>query len=320
MNNFGLKKYSVAVLMSTYNGEKYLREQVNSILRQQDVDIHLFIRDDVSTDSTVQILKEYSRNSSNISVSYGKKNLGPGMSFMRLLYKIGDKDFDYYAFADQDDIWLEEKLIRGIRKLEGVSDQSETERLLYGSNQILYKDGVECGLRYKERISLDVVSVINKNYISGCTFVMNRNLVKTLISAPLPEKYIIDHTTHDSWVILCALAIGKVIYDPESYILYRIHENNTVGIKTATLLDQVKNALRINDGLTKKWAIRSVKAKAVLERYGVINEADKELFEEYAYYKKNLKRRTCLIKDAKTMKGSIEKTWIFRLKVLAGYV
>lgn len=93
----------IAVAMSTYNGEKYLTEQIESVLSQSNVDITLFIRDDMSSDKT-KILLETFRNKVTI-IDNQKTNLGVGNSFMDLLYAIGS-DFDYYAFCDQDDVML----------------------------------------------------------------------------------------------------------------------------------------------------------------------------------------------------------------------
>ena len=98
----------VQVLLSTYNGEKYLQEQIESIIRQEDVEISLLIRDDGSCDKTIEIIENLKRKNSNI-IYYSGNNLGPARSFMDLINKSGN--FDYYAFSDQDDVWKSKKLI-----------------------------------------------------------------------------------------------------------------------------------------------------------------------------------------------------------------
>ena len=105
----------VSVLMSTYNGEKYLHEQINSILGQQGVEIHLLIRDDGSSDGTVEICKEYAKKYNQITFYQGE-NLGVGKSFLDLLKHAPDAD--YYSFADQDDVWLEDKIIRAVTMIK----------------------------------------------------------------------------------------------------------------------------------------------------------------------------------------------------------
>ena len=100
--------------MSTYNGERYLREQIDSILQQIDVEIELIIRDDGSNDGTVQIIEEYASKYPCISYYCGD-NVGVGKSFMELLKNAPTAD--YYAFSDQDDVWLKDKLIRAVKAI-----------------------------------------------------------------------------------------------------------------------------------------------------------------------------------------------------------
>ena len=99
---------SIAVMMSTFNGEAYVEEQINSILNQLNVKISLFIRDDGSKDKTISIIRNKINRNSNIQLIQGE-NVGVGNSFMNLLYSTPD-DYDFYAFSDQDDIWESEKI------------------------------------------------------------------------------------------------------------------------------------------------------------------------------------------------------------------
>ena len=107
----------VQVLMSTYNGQKYLEEQINSILNQENVEISLLVRDDESSDDTIKVLQELSQKNKNISYFTGK-NMGPARSFMELVNK--SSSADYYAFSDQDDVWDSKKIISAIEKLEKI--------------------------------------------------------------------------------------------------------------------------------------------------------------------------------------------------------
>ena len=110
---------SVAVLMSTYNGEDYLAEQINSILNQTYQNIHLFIRDDGSTDNTMSIIEEFIGNP-KVSVIKSGDNLGYKNSFLMLLKTVVDlkKKYQYISFSDQDDVWLKDKILVSIKKLE----------------------------------------------------------------------------------------------------------------------------------------------------------------------------------------------------------
>ena len=126
---------TIAVLMSTYNGEKYIKEQLDSIFRQKEVKVTLYVRDDGSTDGTLDIIKLYH----GIILLPFDENKGPGLSFMTLLYHVMGQStkYDYYAFADQDDIWMDNKLIKAIKQI-----QNNGECVLYSSNQWLYENHI----------------------------------------------------------------------------------------------------------------------------------------------------------------------------------
>ena len=159
----------VQVLLSTYNGEKYIKEQIESILNQKEVEIALLIRDDGSTDKTIQILEELAMNNENITV-YKDENLGPARSFMDLIEK--SDEYDYYAFSDQDDVWKPKKLISAINKLK---EYNNTPALYMSALEI-----VDTNLKYIETKKVEgnftLEGEIIKNFATGCTQVFNKNL------------------------------------------------------------------------------------------------------------------------------------------------
>lgn len=219
----------VCVLMSTYNGEKYLVEQIESILAQINVDVTLVARDDGSSDSTITILNTYSEKGKLILLK-DDCNLGPACSFMNLLYE--SKDFDYYAFADQDDIWRKEKLVTAISMIK----ENENIPALYCSNQWIMVDGEITGLRFTQKMDHGIVQAICGNVFSGCTMVFNRKLADILKQrSNRPSSNTLKTRMHDTWVIAVAECTGVVVYDENSYIEYRIHANNTVGLKKGKL-------------------------------------------------------------------------------------
>nr|WP_294693530.1 glycosyltransferase [uncultured Blautia sp.] len=214
----------ICVLMSTYNGEKYLIEQIESILTQKDVEVTLVVRDDGSSDSTISILNEY-QEQGKLSLISDNCNLGPACSFMKLLY--GAEDFAYYAFADQDDIWRSEKLITAIAMIK----DNEDVPALYCSNQWILEEGKIKGLRFTHK-EHGIVQAICGNVFSGCTMVFNKKLFDILKQVNnRPSIDVLKTRMHDTWVIAVAECTGVVVYDENSYIEYRIHENNTVGLK-----------------------------------------------------------------------------------------
>lgn len=190
-----MKIKKICVLMSTYNGSKYLREQIESIICQKNVDVTIVVRDDGSKDDTLDIIKEYTKEN-EIRILNSDKNLGPGLSFMHLLYNSDESE--YYAFADQDDIWKPEKLYVAVEMLE-----QQYEPALYCSNQILYCDGIEKRLRYDMDPNYSLANCICNNRISGCTMVFNKKLRDILLKYR-PDDEIIKSRMHDTWVMIIA--------------------------------------------------------------------------------------------------------------------
>jgi rhamnosyltransferase len=219
--------------MSTYNGEKYIREQIDSILKQTLVNVELYIRDDGSTDSTVQIISEYEQ----VHLIKGE-NIGVGNSFMELLYMV-PHEFDYYAFSDQDDIWLENKLEKAVEKIK-----NQEEPALYCSNQILVnKYGKNKHERYITKPDLSVEMIFSQNNAVGCTMLWN-DMLNEIIVSHKPSKHLLENRIHDCWVAMVAGICGIIIYDENGYILYRQHENNVIGVKKANLYDELMEKMK----------------------------------------------------------------------------
>lgn len=213
--------YRVAILLSTYNGSKYIKEQLDSILSQEGSDIHIYIRDDGSSDDTINIINGYENN--NIYLTEGK-NVGVGNSFMKLLYSVPEI-YDYYAFADQDDIWSKEKIRVAIEFLE------ESNKHLYASNQeLIDKSGKSIGLRYEKNknIHLNAIAILEQNQIAGCTMVFDKFLKEQLDSNHPSEKLLLNRI-HDVWVAMVASLFDSIIYDDRAFIKYRQHDENVVG-------------------------------------------------------------------------------------------
>lgn len=304
----------VLVLMSSYNGAKYIREQIDSILNQENVNIKICIRDDGSTDSTLDIIKEFTEKG-NVELIVDGDRVGPGESFMRLLYSCSKSDADYFAFSDQDDVWLKNKLKVAIDKM---ASYGEDEPVLYSSNQILYKDGKQCGLRHEVPQRIDLISHITRNTISGCTFVMNKELAELIGSAKHIDERILRCRLHDSLVMLVAIVKGKVVYDEKAYMLYRIHDTNVVGIKKDSLSKKLKKLV----GLIRKGNnanIRMYTAKYLLDAY-VTKKNDRYILELFANYQNGIRGRFELAFNKEIRNNCLESKLIFTLKVFLNFV
>ena len=212
--------------MSTYNGELYLRAQIDSILKQNvDADLTLIVRDDGSTDSTVSILMEYEKNT-NVKVFYGK-NIGPAKSFISLL--INNPGYDFYAFSDQDDVWNLDKIKRGVTALYNYDKPA-----LYFSNSELVDEKMLSMNRNTYRKDLAVFSLVSMlsfaKCAQGCTSIFNKHLASIIQNNEMPSIF----RMHDSLVsCVCALVNGTIIYDKEASMKYRMHKNNVDGILSA---------------------------------------------------------------------------------------
>lgn len=210
----------VCIMMSTYNGEMFLPEQLDSLLGQRGVDIEIYIRDDGSTDLTRDIIKKYIGKHANIHFTDGV-NLGPGRSFWELLRSV--PEYDYYAFCDQDDVWMPEKLKRGVDHIKSAGNRPG---LYYSRTHIVNSDMQELksyDSDYKKRIP-SFGQLIAENNASGCTMVWNDGL-HSIARRLLPEHMRMhDHMLY----LICQACDGYVYYDRKSYISYRQHESNVV--------------------------------------------------------------------------------------------
>lgn len=218
-----MKQTKVVVLISTYNGEKYLKEQLDSIFKQKNIEPVVLIRDDGSTDSTKDIIKNYC-GTHKLEYVFGE-NIGPIESFNELI-KLASKyyNIEYYAFCDQDDVWLENKLSVAVQKLQKF-DVSKPE-LYYCRTTLVDKDLniMQLGLFPEEDYTLDQLLV--RPVASGCTMVFNRESLN-LYNLYKPGNILM----HDYWMHLIVKAVSNQVYqDNQSYIYYRQHGNNTVGL------------------------------------------------------------------------------------------
>lgn len=215
---------SLQILLSSYNGEKYIRTQLDSLLAQTYQDFKVLIRDDGSMDKTPDILEQYTHRDSRISW-YGRENIGVVDSFFDLMKHV-DLTCDYFAFADQDDEWLPEKLEKAIEMLQ-VNDSEDP--VLYCSDKIIVNEElIPMDVHVKRNIRRPAFgNALVQGICTGCTAVWNRELMEILIGH-IPS-HIENIVMHDWWLYMTATCFGKVCYDKYSYIRYRQHQNNKLG-------------------------------------------------------------------------------------------
>ena len=232
---------TIDVLLATYNGEKYIKEQIDSILNQSYKNIRLIISDDCSKDKTQEILKEYEKKDNRIELHIQEKNLGVVKNIEFLLKQVKNK---YYMLSDQDDVWLPEKIEKSLETLlknnvdlvfgdlEVVDQDLKTMYPSFGDFMLLNK-------KIHKYINSNRLNYIY-NCVTGCTILAKKETIQKILPLPKKSKYLI----HDHWIGLMTSIYGKVAYMPEKYIKYRQHGNNQVGTDKIShgfkKLDQVR--------------------------------------------------------------------------------
>lgn len=217
----------IDILMATYNGERYLKEQIESILKQTYTNFRLIISDDCSTDNTKQILEEYRKKDSRIEVYYQTENLKNTRNFEFLLSKVEN---ELYGLADQDDIWLPTKIEKSIHELE-----KKQADLVFCDLVLVDETGKEIGKSFwkekgfykKIKKDKNYEGLRLNNYVTGCTIVGKKEMLKQILPIPQNNKYLI----HDYWIAIVTSLKGKIAYIEEPLMKYRQHGNNQVGYK-----------------------------------------------------------------------------------------
>lgn len=294
-----MKKPKIAVIMATYNGEKFLDVQLESILAQKDVEVSLFIYDDQSKDSTMKILDDYMKKHKNIKARVNAENKRSTKNFLDALFEFKDnKEFDYYAFADQDDYWKDDKLITAIKFIEKTGKCT-----MYSSNlKVVDRDLVYKGHNVlPAEYEFSHYDEICYNMVTGCTCVFDKAF-KDLATKHYP---IDDARCHDYWLglIACYCKESNYVYNSDSsYILYRQHGNNVVGAKKMSL------SKRIHNFLFKKEDQIIYMLKLLHSTYNdELDEKDKEIIEKFIDYRKG--------KNKKFLTKNMKCNFNFKLKI-----
>lgn len=220
--------HPIEVLMATWNGARFLEEQLDSLFSQSFHNFRLTVRDDASTDSTLEIVEKYrSRYPERIVVHQNHTRLGACSTFALL---VQHSDAPYVAFCDQDDIWRNDKLDLSFRAMHTVERKygAHTPVLVFSDMELMQEDHtpIARSLWKMARVNPDragLGTMLAQNLVSGCTALANRSLI--LKGRPIPA----DATMHDAWLGLVAAAFGILHPLYETTIQYRQHEGNAIG-------------------------------------------------------------------------------------------
>lgn len=298
--------HTVTVLMSTYNGEKYLIEQIESLLNQKKVKLHILVRDDGSTDNTLKILNTYQEK--GCLVWYTGENLRSAKSFMDLIMNAPESE--YYAFCDQDDVWNEDKLYRATKIL---GKNNKIEPRLYCSNYQLVNEQLE-QLPDNGHVSTTTFNAaLVSSCCTGCTVVFN-NYLKKILQKKIPQVIVM----HDDWAHKVCLAVGgTVYYDTCKTLMYRQHKNNVDG----GLHDFKSRINKIITRIVSKDRLRSKQIEELLEIYkNMMPMENRRLAEKIAgYYEKNMFERMKIILDKQIGTPYKKKNRGFRMAIMLKY-
>lgn len=296
----------ILVLLSTYNGEQFLHQQIDSILSQKGVKIHLLIRDDGSSDKTTDIVNEYvSRHTDDITFIKGD-NIGCRNSFYSLVKSAKDfQNFDYYAFSDQDDVWLPDKLVSAAE----ILDKGVRKLRLYHSLPMI----TDTDLNPKGATLPPSRSTLGEAFILqpclGCTMVFNREVLE-YASMVTPDVT----SLHDAWIYRMALAMDGFVYeDPVAHILYRQHSSNVIG-GSQSFIKRWQRRFKTYMNSDNK---RSNDARKLLSCYrDYIPQNHRQTLELLSNYSSSFKSKIKILKSKEFRSNSLIHNTLFSLAIL----
>lgn len=290
---------TVVVMLSTYNGENFLKEQIDSILGQEKVKVILQIRDDGSSDNTINIIQQYLDNE-NVNLVVGT-NIGWRRSFMTLVKNVTNSSNYYYAFADQDDIWKSDKLFQAVTKMD-----KERPTLYHSNVSVVDENMCFIGNRFSNNFkpTTQKKEAFLNGFGVGSTMVFNSKML-SIVQNYIPE----EETNHDAYIMALAIFFGTIVYDKESYILYRRHSN------TATGFGKIKNAAK--PSLIARYKRYKKNPKhGFSNRAGIIingfsnqlTKSDLKFLKKISEYRSNRLDRISLILDPNIRATGLRKT------------
>lgn len=220
----------IDILMTAFNGEAYIAGQIESILHQDHGDLRLIIRDDGSSDHTVEIIKSFSKDPRIILISDELGNLGASSSFMQL---VKYSSSHYFMFADQDDIWLPNKISLSFKKLREMESETgeNVPSLVFTDLKVASSDGNiidESFWHYQKldpALSLDWKRLLAQNVVTGSTIIANSASKSVIMPYLFPEMF------YDHWIAVNIARNGRIGYLTNATNIYRQHESNVEGAK-----------------------------------------------------------------------------------------
>lgn len=298
----------IEILLATYNGERYIGEQIESIINQDYENWVVRACDDASTDRTYEILKEYQEKFPDKFV-IEKREKGSGSAKLNFFHLIKQSTCSYVMCCDQDDVWLPNKIsltMQEMKKCEEAGGPILVHTDLKVVDEKLQVLGESFSAHSNLRKAFGYRDVLIQNHVTGCTMMMNRALVE-LLSVKMDYEHIL---MHDWLAAIVATAFGKVGFVDCPTMLYRQHAINSVGAKKygfALLISKLKN-----NSIRKSLVDTTKQAEQVAKAYGdKFDEETYQLTSQYAQiFERNKIYRACFyIKNKTWKKGLPRQIW-----------
>lgn len=301
----------IHIVLATYNAETYIREQIESLLNQTVTDFKIEVCDDGSSDRTIEIIKEYEKQDSRVTLHCNKTNIGYIHNFMQGILR---SEAPYIMLCDQDDIWNPNKIEVTLAAMKKAEEKEKNVPVLVFTDAMNYdsETGKELG-RFHASSHLDIKKVdtahlFMENKCIGCTVMVNEKIKAFLQEIPGQVR------VHDWWLALICSHFGKVVYVDEPTLLYRQHSGNIIGGEAYA--SYVRK--RLGGLAAQKEALRETfrQGKAFLDLYrDKMTEAQREIAEHFAGMENAgwLRRRKDMIKYGFTKSGFVRNAGLFVL-------
>ncbi|MEL7605872.1 MAG: glycosyltransferase family 2 protein [Sedimentibacter saalensis] len=276
----------IDILLASYNGEKYIAEQIDSILNQTYKDWFLYIKDDCSTDNTINIIRNYENTyKDKIKVITSDIKSGSAKDNFFSMFKYSENE--YIMTCDQDDVWLPNKIeITLYKMMEAEKENEDMPILVHTDLKVVDEKLKKITDSLIKMQNLDfrrdkLNNLLVQNIVTGCTVMVNRKLLYYI--KQVPQQAIM----HDWWMALLASALGKLYFIDIPTVLYRQHSNNDVGAKNVKSTDYILRKLRNLNSVKKTINDTYIQAAELLNSIGdEVDSRNNEMIKQYSLFLK----------------------------------
>lgn len=306
-----MSQETVKIIMAAYNGEKYLREQMDSLLGQTYPFIQIEVCDDGSHDGTCDIIREYEKNDSRVSLHRNEENKGYVKNFLEAVQR---SEEPYVMLCDQDDIWNPDKVEITLRAMKEEEKQYPQKPILVYTDAVNYDSETQktTGCFHEnshlDTKKVDTAHLFMENKVIGCTVMVNHRIVSYL--KELPEQI----RVHDWWLALICSHFGRIVYLREPTLLYRQHSGNLIGGSSygSYVKQRLASVQRQREVLQASYR----QGDAFLRLYGdEMSETQREIAEKFAGMSDAgwWSRRRYMLKYGFTKSGFVRNLGLFLL-------